>query len=96
MTEKLLGWKELPIGALPIKFSTEYKTGDWRSFRPIIDDGKCIKCLICEIFCPEMAIKVEWDNGRPKRVYVDYDYCKGCGICAAECPVKAITMEPEG
>ncbi len=32
------------------------KTGGWRTFRPILDIEKCIKCEICYIFCPEPAI----------------------------------------
>jgi len=95
--EKLLGWKEIPIAGVPFKSSLEYKTGDWRAFRPIIDHNKCIKCLLCNIYCPDMSIKVEWDETgkRPVKVNVDYEYCKGCGICADICPVKAIKMEPE-
>ena len=55
---ELKKWYEIPIAGVPWKFSTEYKTGDWRSKRPIIDHSKCIKCLFCYIYCPEMAIKV--------------------------------------
>jgi len=68
----------------------EYKTGDWRTFRPVVDPGKCTHCLICWIFCPDGAIR----RGE-KVVEINFDFCKGCGICAAECPVKAITMEEE-
>ena len=94
----LKSWKEIPIAGVPWMFSTEYKTGDWRSMRPIIDQNKCVKCLTCYIFCPEMAIIVEWEDktkNKVARVEINYDYCKGCGICAEECPVKAIHMELE-
>ncbi|WFO75035.1 4Fe-4S binding protein [Desulfurococcaceae archaeon MEX13E-LK6-19] len=84
------GWRDLPLSALPYKLSLEYKTGDWRALRPVIDQSKCVKCLMCWLFCPEMAIL--WDG---KQVSVNLDYCKGCGICAHECPVKAIKMIPE-
>jgi len=67
------------------------KTGGWRSEKPIIDLGKCVKCGLCWANCPDMAIKKK-ENGEFK---IDYDYCKGCGICANECPVKAIKMELE-
>ncbi|HIQ03458.1 MAG TPA: pyruvate ferredoxin oxidoreductase [Desulfurococcales archaeon] len=88
---ELKGWRELPIGAIPFKLSTEFKTGDWRTFKPVIKQDKCVKCLLCWIYCPDMSIV--WDG---EKVTVNYDYCKGCGICAHECPVKAIEMVKEG
>jgi len=56
----------------------------------VVDPNKCTNCLICWIYCPDMAI-----NRGEKVVKINYDYCKGCGICASECPVKAIAMEAE-
>ncbi len=67
------------------------KTGGWRSFRPIIDHKKCIKCGTCWQFCPDNAIR----KNKKGEFEVNYDYCKGCGICANECPVKAIKMIKE-
>ncbi|MEM3404264.1 MAG: 4Fe-4S binding protein [Nitrososphaeria archaeon] len=67
------------------------KTGSWRLKRPVIDNARCIRCLICWIYCPDDTISIKEDGS----VSVDYDYCKGCGICAQECPVKAITMMEE-
>lgn len=88
-------WHELPIGGLMVKAGSakEYKTGDWRTERPILDLEKCTSCLLCWIFCPDSSILIE--DG--KVVGIDYDYCKGCGICAKECPprVQAISMHPE-
>jgi len=63
-----------------------------RSFAPTLDPEKCIKCGICELYCPESAVKLSEE----KNVIFDYRYCKGCGICANECPVGAITMVKEG
>jgi len=87
------GWKEIPEGGLILEpgNSVEYKTGSWRSKRPIRDEEKCIHCLICWAYCPDGAIIVE--NEKIKEI--NYDYCKGCGICANECPKEAITMEEE-
>jgi len=85
------GWKDLPLGALPYKLSLEYKTGDWRALRPIIDYGKCVNCMLCWLYCPDSAIL--WDGSK---VFMNYDYCKGCGICSDVCPVRAIKMVPEG
>jgi len=67
--------------------SMQYKTGTWRTFKPILDKKKCTKCGICFVFCPDVAISPDFE--------IDYDHCKGCGICAHECPVKAIEMEEE-
>ncbi|MBW9223952.1 4Fe-4S binding protein [Methanothermococcus sp. SCGC AD-155-E23] len=67
------------------------KTGGWRTFRPILNTEKCIKCEICYIFCPEGAIyEDEEENFR-----INYDYCKGCLICSKECPTNAITRVRE-
>jgi pyruvate ferredoxin oxidoreductase delta subunit len=66
-------------------------TGMWRIKRPIMDQKKCNKCLICWLYCPESAITRDGEN----RVSINYEYCKGCGICAEVCPSKAITIVKE-
>ena len=84
-------WKELspiPI-SLPIDGSIGI-TGDWRTFRPIINDG-CTKCGICWMYCPEGVISKKEDCS----FEINYLYCKGCGICAKECPTKNIEMKRE-
>ena len=72
--------------------AAEVETGTWRAIRPVLDLKKCIKCLICWVYCPDDAIKRLEDD----YVSIDYYHCKGCGICATECPTKAITMVEEG
>ncbi len=86
-------WKEIPIGGLIDKAGSakEYKTGEWRTFKPIRDEKKCINCLICWVYCPDSSILAK--DG--KMTGFDYDYCKGCGICASVCPVKCIEMIKE-
>ncbi len=85
-----------PLTTVP---STANKTGVWRTFRPVINYEKCIRCYICWKFCPEPAISFVPGDKYPapsenfmKRdaVEINYDYCKGCGICANECPKAAI------
>ncbi|MFH1847688.1 MAG: 4Fe-4S dicluster-binding protein [Candidatus Omnitrophota bacterium] len=94
MSDKKAGWKELPIGAV-LKAGTafDYKTGSWRSFRPIWLEEKCIHCLQCWLVCPDCAIAAK----EGKFGGYDYDHCKGCGLCAYICPVKgkAIKMVKE-
>ncbi len=89
-------WKELtPAGHIyEAGSSVRYKTGSWRTYRPVRDMNKCISCLRCWFYCPDSAIRVE---GKKMLEEYDLDFCKGCGICAEECPtkVKAITMVPE-
>jgi len=65
--------------------------GNWRSMRPVVDRGKCVKCAVCWLYCPVQCV-VE------KPAWFDFDLttCKGCGICAEECPHRAIVMIPEG
>jgi len=88
------GWREIPEGGLILEAGNalQYKTGSWRSQRPIRDEEKCTNCLICWIYCPDSAILIE--NGKIKGI--DLEHCKGCGICAKECPVGAIEMMKEG
>jgi pyruvate ferredoxin oxidoreductase delta subunit len=90
------GWRDLAVGGVITKSgsSRDYITGGWRAERPVWDSEKCIQCLICWIYCPDSAIKL---NEEGKVIGVDYDHCKGCGICAQECPpkAKAYTMVSE-
>ncbi len=71
----------------------EFKTGDWRSQKPIWHSELCKQCGLCFPVCPEDSIPVNKDLTRGE---FDYNYCKGCGVCAKACPFKAITMEEEG
>ena len=93
MTKKKKGWKEIPIGGLIDKGGTarDYKTGSWRTFKPVVDKSKCINCLQCWIYCPDSSVIVK--DGKMEGF--DYEHCKGCGICASICPVKCIKMERE-
>ncbi len=67
-------------------------TGEWRTYRPVIDHENCIQCAQCYMFCPEGTIS---HNKVEDKFEIDYIYCKGCGICANQCPKKCIAMERE-
>ena len=71
-----------------------FKTGDWRSVRPVFDSEKCKQCGLCFPVCPENAIPVGKED--LKRKDFNYDFCKGCGVCAKVCPFNAISMKEEG
>ena len=67
------------------------ETGDWRTYRPVIDREKCTNCGQCWMYCPEGTIQ-ENEEGS---LEIDYKYCKGCGICANSCKTGALTMVRE-
>ena len=88
-----LTWKDIEIGSIATEPASarQYKTGDWRSQRPILDKNKCIKCGMCYIFCPEGCIEQSAEGHFEANLF----YCKGCGICSKECPTRVITMVEE-
>jgi pyruvate ferredoxin oxidoreductase delta subunit len=85
-------WKEIPMGGLAWKNSWSYSTGEWRTFKPEVDHDKCIKCMLCVMYCPDMSISYKKEEDK---IEFDFEHCKGCGVCAEECPVNAITMKKE-
>ena len=85
-------WEDLTIGGNIYEAGNaqKFKTGDWRSVKPIWITENCKQCGLCFPVCPDNAIPV---NKEQKRENYNYDACKGCGVCAKVCPFKAITME---
>jgi pyruvate ferredoxin oxidoreductase delta subunit len=92
--ENELTWRDLEIGGIVTEpgNASQYQTGDWRSQKPTYDFDRCIKCGLCQLFCPEGCIEPNADGYFEADLY----YCKGCGICARECWTKVITMVEEG
>jgi pyruvate ferredoxin oxidoreductase gamma subunit len=80
-----IGWPGQPGTA------NAYRTGDWRTFRPIFKQVACTGCTLCAVYCPESCITAL----EKKKYDCDYYYCKGCGICADACPVNDIEMVKE-
>jgi len=92
-SELELKWQDLAVGCVVEQpgNASQYKTGDWRSIRPVWDKEKCVRCGVCYLFCPDMAVRKTEDGYFEADLY----YCKGCGICARECVTGCITMTPE-
>lgn len=86
-------WQKLTPGGIiqASGNSCEFRTGDWRTLRPELDEERCRQCLLCAPVCPDLSIPVA--DG--KREGFDLNFCKGCGICANVCPFQAIRMVPE-
>lgn len=86
-------WTELETGFVVIEpgSASEYKTGGWRSQKPVWDEKRCIKCGLCWVYCPDCAVFQKADG----YFTANLDYCKGCGICAQECWPGAIKMVEE-
>jgi 2-oxoacid:acceptor oxidoreductase delta subunit (pyruvate/2-ketoisovalerate family) len=87
-------WHRHPLAAtIPEAGNSQYyRTGSWRTFRPVIDTEKCNHCLLCWIYCPDSAVLVE----NEKVTGFDLNHCKGCGICVENCALKAISLVEEG
>ena len=93
-TNKVINSKEMPIGGTITNpgNSKEFKTGDWKIYKPVWDAKKCVHCMICVVYCPENCIP----SKNNKRLETNFDYCKGCLICENVCPVKCISHKREG
>jgi 2-oxoacid:acceptor oxidoreductase delta subunit (pyruvate/2-ketoisovalerate family) len=89
----LKDWHELPPGGVVEPASAPRPlTGGWRTGeRPEVDRERCVNCLLCWLYCPDAAVRLDGDTFAG----FELDYCKGCAICAVVCPVEAIEMVPE-
>ncbi len=59
----------------------------------VVSKSRCIAwnrgahCLVCQEFCPYLAIRAVTHRGAPCPV-VDPDMCRGCGACQNACPAQ--------
>ena len=89
---KLKSAKEIEEGTVVKSGSSKNnETGGWKTFQPKTDFKKCIHCMMCVMYCPDICIPTK-DN---KRLETDLKFCKGCGLCEKVCPVNAIKMVKE-
>lgn len=82
------GLKEVPQAVVGAELPDR---GSWRTFKPVIDRAKCIKCYMCWLHCPDSAYTI----GRDGFPQCSSEVCKGCLICREVCPAKCITAERE-
>ena len=70
-------WRDITLGGTIYDAGNarEFKTGDWRSVKPIFIEEKCTQCGLCFPVCPDDSIPV---NKEQKREDFDFDMCKGC------------------
>jgi len=89
---KLVSWQEITHGSHVFEAGNarNFKTGDWRSNKPVFNAEKCKQCLLCFPVCADSAINL---SGEGKVEGFDYDFCKGCMVCKAVCPFGAIEQE---
>ena len=52
-----LTWRDLEVGCAVSEPGNArvYRTGDWKTFRPVLNKENCIHCGICHLYCPERA-----------------------------------------
>jgi len=88
---------QVPLGGILVNLgnAVNYRTGSWRTQRPILNLAACTNCLLCWVNCPDGSIVL--NDGKVSAI--DEAHCKGCGICAQVCPTrptKAMTMAQGG
>ena len=54
-------WKELPVGSTMLEpgNADQYRTGDWKTLKPVLNKELCVHCGLCYIFCPDMSYSLD-------------------------------------
>jgi pyruvate ferredoxin oxidoreductase delta subunit len=87
--------KEVPLGCItpaPVTEQPMMITGNWREYRPVIDQEKCNLCMNCIVYCPDACWQL---NEAEDEVVWNAKYCKGCLICVNECTSGALAKAYE-
>jgi len=87
--------KQVPFAgctAAPVKEQRMMITGNWRTYRPVINREECNLCMMCVIFCPDASWQL---NEAEDEVVWNADFCKGCLICVNECTHGALSKAHE-
>ena len=100
--EPAWGYETQPIGGIiPEPGNTAWNdlSASRTGWLPVLDDGKCIHCGVCDLVCPDFCLV--WGEGEEGGKFerelmgVDYRYCKGCLRCVESCPTGALAKEAE-
>jgi 2-oxoacid:acceptor oxidoreductase delta subunit (pyruvate/2-ketoisovalerate family) len=87
--------KEVPFAGCtpaPVKDQRMMITGNWRTYRPVINHEECNLCLNCVMYCPDACWQLSEDE---ERVVWNNEFCKGCLICVNECTSEALSKAHE-
>jgi len=57
-------WKELTVGNVVLEpgNASQYRTGDWKTLKPVLNKELCVHCGLCYIYCPDMAYNLSEEN----------------------------------
>ncbi|MEK7205983.1 MAG: 4Fe-4S binding protein [candidate division NC10 bacterium] len=87
--------KQVPFAGCTPAPVTEQRmmiTGNWRTYRPVINREECNLCMMCVIFCPDASWQL---NEAEDEVVWNADFCKGCLMCVNECTHGALSKAHE-
>ena len=87
--------REVPFACItpaPVGAQRMMITGNWRSFRPVINHEDCNLCMNCVVFCMDACWQL---NEAGDQVEWNAEFCKGCLVCVTECSHGALSKADE-